>query len=132
MCIKSQYPPDFRHINRFVGHNFALLVFIKINDDYPIKTTDLFPNFLGDRFEMAKLGQFHLTEGGHLRGFYNQGRNRILYAFSLDQILYNDNYDLIEMIDKINTPKVDELCVLRAWIYRFLTDDMKTLFKEND
>jgi hypothetical protein len=56
----------------------------------------------------------------------------ILYGFSLQQILQNDYYNLIKTIDKINTPKVDDFCVLRNWVYRFLKDDMKTLFKENE
>lgn len=56
----------------------------------------------------------------------------ILHAFSLDQILHNDYYRLIKTIDKINTPKVDEFCVLRNWVYKFLKDDMKKLFKENE
>ena len=57
----------------------------------------------------------------------------ILHAFSLDHILHNNDYfNLIKTIDKINTPKVDEFCVLRNWVYEFLKDDMKTLFKENE
>jgi hypothetical protein len=55
----------------------------------------------------------------------------ILYAFSLGHTIHN-NYDrLIKTVDKINTPKVDEFCVLRNWVYRFLKGDMETLFKEN-
>ncbi len=56
----------------------------------------------------------------------------ILRGFSLDQILHNDYYRLIKTIDKINTPKVDEFCVLRNWVYKFLKEDMETLFKENN
>lgn len=56
----------------------------------------------------------------------------VLRGFSLNQSLYNDYYHLIKTIDEINTPKVDEFCVLRNWVYRFLKEDMKTLFKENE
>jgi hypothetical protein len=63
---------------------------------------------------------------------FTRGETNILHAFSLEQILHNDFYDLIKTIDRINTPKVDEFCVLRSWVYRFLKDDMETLFKENE
>jgi hypothetical protein len=63
---------------------------------------------------------------------FTTGETRILRAFSLNQILHNDYSNLIKTIDKINTPKVDEFCVLRSWVYRFLKEDMKTLFKENE
>lgn len=56
----------------------------------------------------------------------------ILHAFSLNHIIHNDYYNLIKTIDKINTPRVDEFCVLRNWVYDFLKDDMKKLFKENE
>lgn len=56
----------------------------------------------------------------------------ILHAFSLDDILHNNDYPLLKTIDRINTPKVDEYCILRNWVYRFLKNDMKTLFKENE
>jgi hypothetical protein len=55
----------------------------------------------------------------------------ILHAFSLDHIIHNDYYRLIKTIDSINTPEVDEFCVLRNWVYEFLKDDLKDLFKEN-
>ena len=55
----------------------------------------------------------------------------ILHAFSLDQILHNNYPYLIKTIDKVNTPKVDEFCVLRNWVYKFLKEDIETLFKEN-
>lgn len=54
----------------------------------------------------------------------------ILHAFSLDHIVHNDDYPLLKTIDRINTPKVDEFCVLRNWVYKFLKKDMKNLFRE--
>ncbi|MCU7549272.1 type I restriction enzyme HsdR N-terminal domain-containing protein [Chitinophagaceae bacterium LB-8] len=62
---------------------------------------------------------------------FTRGETNVLRGFSLDQILHNDYYNLIKTIDKINTPKVDEFCVLRNWVYSFLKSDMETLFKEN-
>lgn len=55
----------------------------------------------------------------------------ILIAFSLEQILHVDYNYRIKTFDKINTAKVDEFCVLRYWVYRFLKDDMKSIFEEN-
>lgn len=54
----------------------------------------------------------------------------ILHGFSLDHILHNNDYPLHKTIDRINTPKVDEFCVLRNWVYKFLKRDMQELFKE--
>jgi hypothetical protein len=56
----------------------------------------------------------------------------ILRGFSLDNILHSDYSNQIKTIEKINTPKVDDFCVIRNWIYRLLKDDMKNLFKENE
>lgn len=56
----------------------------------------------------------------------------VLRSFSLDHILYNDYHNLIKTIDKINTSKVDDFCVIRNWVYRLLKDDIRELFKEND
>ncbi|MFA7132823.1 MAG: type I restriction enzyme HsdR N-terminal domain-containing protein [Bacteroidales bacterium] len=56
----------------------------------------------------------------------------ILHSFSLEDILYNDhNSKRIKTIDKINTPKVDDFCVMRSWVYRLLKNDIRQLFKEN-
>lgn len=63
---------------------------------------------------------------------FKEDEIRILRGFSFDRILHNDYYNVFQTIDKINTPKVDEYCVLRNWVYKLLKDDMDTLFKEND
>lgn len=57
-----------------------------------------------------------------------------LRTFSLDRILKINHFARypVKTVDKINTSNVDEYCVLRNWIYQFLEDDMKELFKEND
>lgn len=57
-----------------------------------------------------------------------------LRTFSLDSILRVNDYAHypVKTVDRINTSKVDEYCVIRNWIYKFLEDDMKKLFKEND
>jgi hypothetical protein len=55
----------------------------------------------------------------------------ILHGFSLEHILYNDDYSVLQTIDGLNTPKVDEFCVLRNWVFKFLKRDMKKLFEEN-
>jgi hypothetical protein len=58
----------------------------------------------------------------------------ILMTFSLDRILrVNDHARYpVKTVDKLNTSKVDEYCVIRNWIYQFLEDDMKNLFKANE
>jgi len=62
---------------------------------------------------------------------FNKDKILSLRAFSLDSFLYNSYIYKIKTIDKIKTPKVDDFCVIRNWIYRFLKDDMEEIFKEN-
>lgn len=60
---------------------------------------------------------------------------KCLRSFSLDSILHLNNYYArypVPTIDRINTPKVDEYCVIRNWIYKLLEKDIEKLFKEND
>ncbi|AXP82738.1 hypothetical protein CJ739_3677 [Mariniflexile rhizosphaerae] len=57
-----------------------------------------------------------------------------LRSFSLDFILrIRDNHRYpIKTVDRINTEKVDEYCVIRNWVYKLLENDMRELFKENE
>ena len=57
-----------------------------------------------------------------------------LSGFSLDSILRVNDYARypVQTVDGINTEEVDEYCVIRNWVYKFLEDDMEKLFKEND
>jgi hypothetical protein len=54
-----------------------------------------------------------------------------LQAFSLDKILRSDYHNQVKTIDKINTGKVDDFCVIRNWVYKLLRDDMRDLFRQN-
>lgn len=63
---------------------------------------------------------------------FEKGETKVLIGFSLDQMLHNGYYDVIKTIDHINTPKVDDFCILRKWIYKFLKSDMEELFKEKN
>jgi hypothetical protein len=87
--------------------------------------------YLGHRH--SKCGETNINFKEFISGeqAFASGETDVLRGFSLDDILYNDDYPLIKTIDKINTRKVDEFCVLRNWIYRFLKDDIKKIFKEN-
>ncbi|MFV8271260.1 hypothetical protein ACNQGP_15175 [Flavobacterium sp. GT2N3] len=57
-----------------------------------------------------------------------------LRSFSLDFILHirDDHRYPVKTVDRLNTTKVDEYCVIRNWVYKFLEVDMEKLFKEND
>lgn len=60
---------------------------------------------------------------------------KCLRSFSLDAILRVNDYARypVKTVDGINTSKVDEYCVIRNWIYKFLIEeDMKKIFKKND
>lgn len=56
---------------------------------------------------------------------------KTLQAFSLHRILHNDYHNRVKTIDKINTDKVDDFCVIRNGVYNLLRDDMRELFKKN-
>ncbi|HMK24644.1 MAG TPA: type I restriction enzyme HsdR N-terminal domain-containing protein [Chitinophagaceae bacterium] len=58
------------------------------------------------------------------------GETEILWAFPLTNSLHNDYYHIIKTIDKLNTDRLDEYCVLRNWVYRFLQEDLKFFFKQ--
>ena len=57
-----------------------------------------------------------------------------LRSFSLDFILRirDDHRYPVKTVDRLNTTKVDEYCVIRNWVYKFLEVDMDKLFKENE
>ena len=57
-----------------------------------------------------------------------------LRAFTLDFILRirNDYRYPVKTVDRLNTAKVDEYCVIRNWVYKFIESDMRELFKENE
>lgn len=57
-----------------------------------------------------------------------------LRSFSLDLILRirDDHHYPVKTVDRLNTAKVDEYCVIRNWVYKFLESDMRELFKENE
>lgn len=56
-----------------------------------------------------------------------------LRPFTLDLILrICNNYRYpVKTVYRLKTPKVDEYCVIRNWVYKILEIDMKKLFKEN-
>lgn len=57
---------------------------------------------------------------------------KILRHFSLNSIIhYEYDRDRVQTIYGIKTPKVDDFCVIRNWIYKLLRSDMEKLFKEN-
>ena len=59
---------------------------------------------------------------------------KIFRGFSLDSILRVNDYARypVQTVDRIRTSDVDEYCVIRNWIYKFLESDMEKLFKENE
>jgi ABC-type dipeptide/oligopeptide/nickel transport system ATPase subunit len=62
---------------------------------------------------------------------FEQKETKILHAFSLDHILHVDYYHTIPTVDKLRTSEVDDFCILRNWVYQFLKDDMREIFKAN-
>ncbi|SNT39746.1 Type I restriction enzyme R protein N terminus (HSDR_N) [Ekhidna lutea] len=87
---------------------------------------------IGYRKSTDKKVKIHYKQYTSSNEPFEKGETKVLIGFSLDQILHNGYYDVIKTVDHINTPKVDDFCVLRNWIYKFLKNDTKELFKENN
>lgn len=100
--------------------------FVYMKDFDPLKW-----GLLGYRQSMSREVKINFKKMRSPEESFPIEETHVLRGFSLNQILHNDYDNLIKTIDKINTPKVDEFCVLRNWVYKFLKEDMKTLFKEN-
>ena len=88
-------------------------------------------DLMGHRPSKCKEVKIYFKTFASSKEAFERGETNILRGFILEQILHNDYLHKIKTIDKINTSKIDEFCVLRNWIYRFLKEDMKDLFKEN-
>lgn len=98
-----------------------------------IKESDVFKwGMFGYRTSKNGMMNVNFKEYSTTDKAFEEDKITVLRGFSLDNILHNDYYNRIKTIDKINTPKVDDFCVIRNWIYRLLKEDMKYLFEEND
>ena len=62
----------------------------------------------------------------HQDPFEKDGIN-VLRGFSLEMILYNRNS--IPTVNRINTSKIDDFCVIRNWVYQMLRLDIQDIFK---
>lgn len=51
-----------------------------------------------------------------------------LQGFTLEMIIYNRNP--IITVDRINTRKVDDFCVVRNWVYQMLKSEIEDLYKK--
>lgn len=55
---------------------------------------------------------------------------RFMRGFSLEMILHNR--DSIQTVDRINTRRADDYCVVRKWIYKILKSDMEDIFRSTE
>lgn len=62
---------------------------------------------------------------------FEEDKVSILRGFSFDKLIHSDYHNQIKTIDKFNTSKVDDFCVMRNWVYKLLKDDMREIFKEH-
>ena len=87
-------------------------------------------------YRPSKTGKFEIYFEEAELSWTLGGKDKLnsLRTFSLDHILRVNDFARypVKTVDKINTSNVDEYCVLRNWIYKFLENDMEKLFKEND
>ncbi len=58
---------------------------------------------------------------------FEKGEVLSLRSFTLDVILHIQDFIHfpVQTIDRIRTPKINEFCVLRNWVYNLLKNDIK-------
>lgn len=85
-------------------------------------------------YRSSKCGQTELNyrESNPFENTSNEDKITSFIGFSFDNFLYSDYHSQIKTIDKLNTPKVDDFCVIRSWVYKLLKKDMRELLKENN
>ncbi|AFD06345.1 type I restriction enzyme HsdR N-terminal domain-containing protein [Solitalea canadensis] len=83
-------------------------------------------------YRSSKDGQtkFNFRESVPMEKAFKEDRIKSLQGFSLEDILRSDYHNDIRTIDKFNTSKVDDFCVIRNWVYKLLKDDMRDILKE--
>jgi len=132
----------FKHIETCYKE-FVEYCFPTFADNFPFYTT--LPHeyffYLKD-LDILKWGMFgyriskngetivHFKESKPMDKIFEEGDVKILRGFSLDSVLHSDYHNQIKTVDKINTPKVDDFCIIRNWVYKLLKDDMRKLFEE--
>lgn len=139
------------YIEKFFYHlescykEFVEYCFPTLKDELPFYTTlpheyNFYINDTND-FIQGMMG-YRPSKNGKLKVVFKKHKphNKIfeedqitsLRGFSLNNILYNDSFHQIKTIDKINTPEVDDFCVIRNWVYKLLENDMEKIFKEKE
>jgi len=87
-------------------------------------------------YKSSKTGkiEIHFKKFIHIKEAFEKDHIKSFRGFSLDLILRVSDYARypVQTIDRINTSEIDEYCVIRNWIYKFLEKDMEKLFKENE
>jgi len=54
-----------------------------------------------------------------------------IHSFSVDFIIkIYHSWNIVKTVDKFNTSEVDEFCVIRNWIFKFLRNDLEKIIKE--
>lgn len=84
-------------------------------------------------YRASKNGEsnFNFRELKSTDKIFEDNEVNVLRGFSLNDFLHSDYHSQIETIDKIKTPKIDDYCIIRNWVYKLLKDDMREIFKEN-
>lgn len=134
----------FRHLERsykeFVEFNFPKLkngfnFYISMPHEYFFYMRESENSRWGQyAYRNSKDGQikFHHKEYEPDKDVFEEDDVKVLYGFSFDSLIRVDYRNLVKTIDRLNTPKLDESCVIRSWIYKILKDDMRKMFKEHD
>ncbi|WP_430409277.1 type I restriction enzyme HsdR N-terminal domain-containing protein [Kordia sp.] len=127
----------------FIEYNFPLLkkdflFYNEIPHEYfcYMKDTDILKwGTFGYRASRKGKLEVYFKDSTQSKEAFDKENLHSLQHFSLDIFLHiNDDYIKypIKTIQHSSPSKVDEFCVLRNWIYKFLEDDIRDLFKEND
>lgn len=99
------------------------LIYMKENDVYK-------RDFFG--YRQSKDGQTRVIFQGYksMEEAFKEDKISSFSGFMFDRVLRSDYHNEIKTIDKLNTSKVDDFCVIRNWVYKFLKNDMREILKQ--
>lgn len=135
----------FKHLEKCYSE-FVEYCFPTFKDTFPFYSTIPHEYFFYMKdSDVHKHGSFGYRESrtGKFEIYFKDSNNsdeafqiegiKFIRSFTLEHILKITDYGRypVKTVDMINSSKVDEYCVLRNWVYKFLERDMEKLFKEN-
>lgn len=130
--LESCYEEFVEHYFPTFKNQFSFFKTIPHEYFFYMRSSDVFNcNMFGYRPSNCQKIKVHFKDYITSGKAFEEDNINVLRSFSFNNILHNDDYyKRIKTIDKINTSKVDEFCVIRNWVYILLREDMKNLIDD--